>query len=114
MSMELVLIILFSIKHLFCDFMFQCPRHYLHKGAYGAWGGIEHAIIHGIGTWIILGPIYGIIDALLHYHIDWGKMNINRKFNLKPDNSEYFWYMIGIDQFLHSLTYIGLIWWYIS
>jgi hypothetical protein len=112
MNEYIAVMLCFLIKHFICDFLLQFPRHYLHKGRYGAWGGIEHGLIHGAATAFILGPLYGLIDALLHYHIDWAKMNINKKFNLKPDNSEVFWHMIGLDQLMHYLTYLGLIWMY--
>ena len=100
---------LMIVKHFICDFVLQYPRHYLNKGTYGKWGGIEHALIHGVATAIILNPLLGLIDALIHYHIDWAKMSINKKMGWKPDNSEHFWTFLGLDQLLHYLTYVGLI-----
>lgn len=100
---------LMILKHFVCDFPLQYPRHYLNKGTYGKWGGIEHSLIHGIATALILNPILGIIDMAIHYHIDWAKMNLNKHYGWKPDNSEKFWTLLGIDQLLHYLTYVLLI-----
>lgn len=111
------LLIAFQLKHFICDFPLQYPFHYLNKGKYGHIGGIWHAAIHGFGTLFALllcgvtgwFPIIATIaDFILHYHIDWAKMNINKYFKLKPDNSEYFWHLLGFDQLLHQLTYIGI------
>ena len=111
----LVLIIqtLLILKHFICDFVLQYPRHYLNKGTYGKWGGIEHAAIHGIGTALILSPILGLIDFFVHYHIDWAKMKLNKHMGWKPDNSEHFWTLLGVDQLLHYLTYVVLIYLYL-
>ena len=72
------------IKHLISDFPLQMfPWMYLNKGRYLHLGGIIHAAINGIGTLIVLSfffeiklsIFYALIDMLLHYHIDWAKMN---------------------------------------
>lgn len=102
----------FILKHFVADFLLQFKRHYLFKGSYGAWGGIEHALIHGILTCIVLGPIAGLIDLTAHYHIDWAKMNINKHYNLTPVNSETYWLLLGLDQLLHYLTYCALIYFF--
>lgn len=109
---------LFIIKHFLCDFVFQYPRHYLNKGIYGAWGGIEHALIHGIGTFICFlfigldvhsSLIAGLIDTVIHYHIDWFKMKCNAIKGYKCDTHEEFWVLLGLDQMLHYLTYVILV-----
>ena len=53
--------------------------------------------------------VYGVVDAMIHYHIDWAKMNANNKLNLKADNSEWFWILLGFDQLLHHLTYFAIV-----
>ena len=120
MSTLLLLLTLFQIKHFICGFPLQAfPYQYKNKGTYLHLGGILHAGIHFIGTSLILifftkyWLLLSIVDFILHYHIDWAKMNINKRFNLKPDNSEWFWIWLGIDQLLHQLTYITLIY-YVS
>lgn len=104
------------IKHFICDFPLQMfPWMYRNKGTYLHIGGIVHAATHGIGTVIVLW-LFGVkallslalLDFVVHYHIDWAKMNLNKAFNLKPDNSEWFWVNLGTDQLLHHLTYFGI------
>ncbi|MFW5431335.1 MAG: DUF3307 domain-containing protein [Methylophilaceae bacterium] len=105
------------IKHFICDFPLQMfPWLYNNKGRYCHLGGIVHAGLHGIGTALVLSPFigtnaltYGLIDMLVHYHIDWAKMNLSSKYNLKPNNSEWFWVLLGFDQLLHHLTYFAII-----
>jgi len=106
------------IKHFICDFPLQMfPWLYQNKGRYLHLGGIVHAGVHGIGTLIVLSffletklsIFYALIDMLLHYHIDWAKMNLSRHYDLKPNNSEWFWVLLGLDQLLHHLTYFAII-----
>lgn len=124
----LVLMFAFCFKHFVCDFPLQIwPYQYANKKYYGHPGGILHASIHGIGTFLILlipffQPVLNIhptiidilflasIDAVIHYHIDWAKMNLNDKYGWKPHTSSEFWILLGVDQLLHSLTYVGIIW----
>ena len=106
------------IKHFICDFPLQMfPWMYLNKGRYLHPGGIVHAGVHGIGTLIVLSfffeiklsIFYALIDMLVHYHIDWAKMNLSRHYDLKPNNSEWLWVLLGLDQLLHHLTYFAII-----
>lgn len=108
MGIETLFVLMF-IKHFICDFVLQYPRHYLNKGNYGKWGGVEHALIHGVGTALILGPALGLLDFFIHYHIDWAKMNLNKHYGWTATTSEKFWTLLGFDQLLHLLTYSYLI-----
>lgn len=103
----------FQIKHFICDFILQRPFQYLNKGKYLHLGGVLHAGIHGLGTLILVGlDLYwfALLDLFLHYHIDYFKIQINKKYNLKPYNSEYYWWLLGLDQLLHQLTYGVVLW----
>ena len=115
-SAEMFIMVLFVLKHLVFDWLYQPPFMYKNKGTYGHIGGVVHSLLHGLSTYIIAlfftdvhtSFIVGITDEVLHYHIDWAKMNINKKFGWTATNSENFWRLVGIDQTLHLLTYIGL------
>ncbi len=116
MSITLFLILLLSIKHFIVDFPLQVKFQYENKGTYGHAGGIYHAGLHGIGTTVCLiwhapfaSMILGVFDFLIHYHIDWAKTNINKKFGWTPTTHEQFWWLLGLDQFLHMLTYIWIV-----
>ena len=105
-------------KHFIFDFLLQRPFQYLNKGTYGHPGGVLHSSLQAAGTFIVLiffldvriVLAVALIDGVIHYHIDWAKVKINRHFQLKPDNSEKFWWLLGFDQYLHYLTYAGLLW----
>lgn len=105
------------VKHFFCDFPLQaCAWMYRNKGSYGHAGGLTHSAIHGVGTFSVLvfwlgadAWIFALIDTIVHYHIDWAKMNVSIKFDLKADNSEWFWILLGFDQLLHHLTYFAIV-----
>ena len=110
-------LLLLFIKHFICDFPLQKYAWlYRNKGTYLHPGGLVHAGIHGIASWLIFvylgiqnAYIYALADFLVHYHVDWAKMNLNAKLDLKPDNSEWFWILLGFDQLLHHLTYFGMV-----
>ena len=116
MNDTLLLVLLLFTKHFIVDFPLQTKYQWSNKGTYMHPGGMLHAFLHGAGTarcfwWY--APVacvsLAIIDAFLHYHIDWAKMNLNDYFGWKPDNSEYFWWLLGADQFAHAVTYVWLV-----
>ncbi|HNV88257.1 MAG TPA: DUF3307 domain-containing protein [Methylotenera sp.] len=108
---------LLFIKHFICDFPLQAnPWIYRNKGTYMHPGGITHAGIHAIGTLLVLAPyigsaclLYAAIDMVLHYHIDWAKMNVSKHYDLQPNNSDRFWILLGFDQLLHHITYFAIV-----
>lgn len=116
MNEILILSLLLFTKHFIVDFPLQHRYQYSNKGRYGHPGGLLHAGLHGIGTYLCfvwfapMAAIYlALIDAVVHYHIDWAKVNINDKMKWGPQTHEQFWWLLGLDQYLHALTYIGLI-----
>ena len=101
----------FIVKHFLADFPLQPPYQWMNKGTYGHPGGLLHAAIHGAFTLAICQyfhlPLWlAGADAVIHYHVDWAKM----QFTYKPDN-KYFWWLLGIDQMLHYLTYVWIVSW---
>ena len=107
------------VKHFVIDFPLQGPYQYKNKGTYGHPGGLLHSYLHGLGTWAVIFifcPVsstfafsLGIIDCLIHYHIDCAKMNINKNMGWMPTTHEQFWWLLGFDQLLHALTYLGIV-----
>jgi hypothetical protein len=110
-------LIFLLIKHFICDFLLQAnPWIYSNKSTYGHTGGLAHSALHGIGTLIILAFwlgagawVYALADTVIHYHIDWVKMNAGKRYALQPDNSDWYWILLGFDQLLHPLTYFALV-----
>jgi hypothetical protein len=119
MSIELSLILWLFVKHFVCDFPLQAfPYMYLNKGKYFHLGGLMHAAVHFYGTTLVLWlcgiPLavsiwMGLVDYVLHYHIDWAKVKVTKFYNLTPMTSEWFWILLGFDQLLHALTYFYIV-----
>lgn len=110
----LFLLVPLQIKHWYIDFVNQSAAEVASKGIYGDRAGIYHSLKHGIGTAIcfalVLGSVgfevallIGIIDFILHYHIDWLKMNYGNR----DINNPAFWNHLGLDQMAHQLCYIA-------
>ena len=113
-----ILLALLFIKHWYIDFVNQSNEEVQGKGIYGNAYGLMHSIKHGVATFIIfwlfltnwpLAIILGFIDFVMHYHIDWAKMKINKRWNITIEQPA-FWAWLGADQLAHSLTYLGLVW----
>lgn len=116
-SIFAILALLF-IKHWYIDFVNQSMEEVNGKGIYGNAYGIMHSLKHGVATFavfLIVGIVWpacvllGFIDFLIHYHIDWAKININKRWNYTVENPK-FWAWLGADQLAHSLTYLFLVW----
>ncbi len=117
--MSLIIFALLLFKHFICDYLTQNAYQITHKGIYGHPGGLLHALLHALGTLAILIFFYppilacvcALLDGLIHYHIDWLKARVTRKFKLKDRGAttQKFWALYGLDQFLHQMTYFGII-----
>lgn len=118
-KLVLYLMLCFTIKHFIADYILQTPYHLKHKGTYGHPGGLWHSGIHGLGTVLAVLPFYKMLgvktllivvaaDTVIHYHIDYFKMKLNDWWHATPDTNQY-WWLFGLDQTLHFLTYLALI-----
>lgn len=103
-------------KHFIVDFPLQPRWMYANKGTFGHPGGVAHALLHGAVTGLIVSLIspvaalwIGPAEAVAHYFIDWAKMNLNAKMGWGPLTSEKFWWLLGLDQWLHGMCYLAII-----
>jgi hypothetical protein len=111
----LVLLLLLQVKHVLADFILTSAYIIQNRWIYGHPGGLLHVAIHLAGSliaFLIAGlPGLGVLlilligEAVLHYHIDWTKDNLTRRYALTPKDAK-FWWAMGIDQFLHQATYL--------
>jgi hypothetical protein len=110
----LVLFLLF-VKHWYIDFVDQTQVEVENKGKYGKWLGVRHSLKHGIGTAIVFvildievefAVLLGIVDFVVHYHVDWIKM----RFGNRDITTPAFWNQLGLDQLAHYTTYLALVW----
>lgn len=105
------------IKHFVADFLYQPRYQWANKGTYGHWGGLVHTGQHVLLTMFILlsfgiaVPIVATVavaEAIVHYHTDWAKMNINAHFGWGATTHNEFWILTGFDQLVHALTYMAI------
>jgi hypothetical protein len=118
-----ILLIVFQAKHLIADYYLQFPYMYMNKGADKNWFKplFDHASIHALMTLVIIA-IYCLLaypdankyqiattigfvtvfDFITHFITDrWKAVKKDR-----PDESK-FWYSLGIDQMVHHI--VGII-----
>ena len=115
--MYIILIGLF-IKHFFADFVFQTPYQYLNKGNLNHPGGYLHAGIHALLSFLVISYVFVpnlyilflvILEFVIHYWMDFTKVNVCKKKEYTPTTSEKWFWWLGFDQTIHSLTYILII-----
>lgn len=123
----LLLFFLFQIKHMVVDFFVQnrFPYMWLNKGKFFHPGGWLHAGTHAVASFgifaLIHPPTVGAfpwwqmaaaicaVELVAHFLIDLIKVRIGQRTGWKCNTSPYFWDLLGIDQFLHQLTYIWMV-----
>lgn len=117
MNEALVIAALLLVKHFLFDFPFQTQKEIANKGDYFNPAGTVHSYKHGLATMAIflffapwtLALVLGWLDLMTHYHIDWAKMKLSKKLTAADKK---FWVYLGLDQLLHQLVYVGLIYLY--
>lgn len=116
-NVPLILVILFVLKHLVCDWLLQNNEMALHKGEFLHPAGIIHALINGVGTAVVIAIAVpaagfaiavwlGVVDMLSHYVIDSTKADISRVYKIEPSQSVY-WKILAFDQTLHWVMYVA-------
>jgi len=109
----IMLLFLLQLKHFVVDFLWQPEYEWRNKGTWGHPGGINHSVKHALATFLILiffkthlvALNIAIFEGFAHYLIDYSKMNINSNMGWKADKNPEFWYLLGLDQFLHQICY---------
>ena len=117
----LELLLLLMLKHTVADYFMQYGWMFKDKARYLGFGGLAHSGWHGILTTSVLiyfNPmggipilwciLLGLLDAIIHYHIDYAKSNVWKNSKLNSEDSLY-WAIHGTDQFLHFSTYILIV-----
>lgn len=119
--MEIIaLFFLFQVKHYYADFVIQTYAQTVRKGIYRDPVGISHSVDHAWTTLVALlvfdiffQPLtltlmigMTLLEAVVHYHIDWLKVKYGIKDNTKP----LFWNQFGMDQLAHQICYLLMVW----
>ncbi|SFM58463.1 Protein of unknown function [Shimia aestuarii] len=125
MDHDMTILLLFAalqIKHLVADFFLQNSKMIMGREKYWHVGRAQHAGIHVLMTAVIFA-LFGtdltlilwivLAEFVVHFHIDWAKARYSTSRALTPDQPMY-WYAMGTDQALHQLTYIAMVWAWLS
>jgi hypothetical protein len=117
LTVAIEMLIWLQVKHFVADYLLQ-PKWVLGgKGSMMRLGGYVHAGIHALGSipaYLLGGlgaaPIAALVVAefVIHYVIDFIKADLSTRSRFGPDAAIY-WALHGFDQFMHQLTYIGLV-----
>ncbi len=114
----LLLLVLLQVKHLFADFFLQTPRMLNGRDIYLHFGRAEHSALHAILSFLALvlfgGPlvfclVLSAAEFLVHYHIDWAKGH-HAAVTKSSHSDPGYWRAFGVDQMMHQLTYVAMIW----
>jgi hypothetical protein len=117
LALTLWALLALELKHFLCDFVLQTEYQVRTKGIYGHFGGFIHSGLHIIGSipaLLILGAstkamaIILAVEFVIHYHADWMKIAVDRRTRWGMDDQRY-WILFGLDQLIHQLTYIGIL-----
>jgi hypothetical protein len=117
LTVAIEMLIWLQVKHFVADYLLQ-PKWVLGgKGSMTKVGGYVHAGIHAVGSipaYLIGGLGAGsiatlvVVEFIVHYVIDFIKADLSKRSHFGPDAAVY-WALHGFDQFMHQLTYIGLV-----
>jgi Protein of unknown function (DUF3307) len=108
---------LLQVKHFICDFVLQTAYLYRNKGFYGHPAGFIHAGMHAICSVpaillatksVLLLAAIPAAELVIHYHVDWLKIYLDRHFRLDIRHRAY-WMIFGADQLIHQLSYVAIL-----
>lgn len=108
----LTFLALCQLKHWLVDFYFQTNEMVKGKAIYGNKYGMVHSFQHGLMMFLVVGLftdfklacMFAVVDAIIHYHIDWFRMN----YGSGDVKDKSFWMHFGLDQMAHQITYLIL------
>jgi hypothetical protein len=117
MTLTLAMLLCFQLKHFVADYLLQPGWMLRGKGDLRCAGGYAHAGLHALGSlpaFLIAGQEPAVIVLLsaaefaVHYATDYTKAGLSARSHSGP-NTRAYWALHGADQFVHQLTYVGLI-----
>ena len=116
-ALALTALLALQLKHFLCDFVLQTEYQVRTKGFYGHFGGVLHSGLHILGTIPALyilgaspktGALILLAEFAIHYHTDWSKVQIDKRYDWGIADQRY-WILFGLDQLIHQLTYLGIV-----
>jgi hypothetical protein len=116
-TVTIAMLVWFQVKHYVADYLLQPGWVLGGKGDMRKIGGYVHAGVHAIASvpaYLIAGlgaveiVLFVVVEFVIHYFIDFAKAALSSRSTAGPTTWSY-WAMHGADQFVHQLTYAGLI-----
>lgn len=100
------------------DYFLQTPSMLCGRSEYLHMDRAQHAGVHiagsliafliiGTSAWVILMLL--VLEWIVHFNIDWAKARYSEAKALSPEQAG-FWRAAGVDQALHQLTYVAMVW----
>lgn len=117
LQLTFILLVIFQVKHFVADFPLQ--REYMLRKTLPQWDFllplVTHCLVHGVLTLIIcmfFAPQLwwlAIIDFVIHFFMDRLKSGPRYLGRFNDLGRSGFWNVLGIDQMVHHLTHIYII-----
>jgi hypothetical protein len=109
------LLLALATKHFVADFLLQTHWMALGKESRHGWGAplAVHVLCHACLTLciaLVVAPRLwwlALVDLAIHASVDRAKGLIGSQCGWNPTKFQY-WWLLGLDQFLHQITNIGL------
>lgn len=117
-STVLLLMCLLQVKHMFADYFLQTPKMLAGRGEYWHMGRAQHAGVHVLGSvivFVVMGApvlftlLLVVVEWIVHFNIDFCKAKYSDDKELNPTQA-LFWRAVGVDQAMHQLTYVAMVW----
>ena len=116
LGLAMALIVAMATKHLVADFFLQTSG--IAKGKAAAHGWLLPLAIHAgghaaitLGVILVLAPRLwwvAVAEFIVHAVIDRGKVLVSRRTRVDMA-SPAFWWLFGLDQYLHQVTNIAIV-----
>lgn len=113
-----LLMIVFQVKHFVADFILQ--HNYMLKKIRPQWDFILpltlHCLVHGVMTLLICLVFrpdlwwLSAVDFFTHFFLDRLRSGPRYLGRYNDVHKKSFWVILGLDQMLHQLTHIYLVW----
>lgn len=106
--MDIYIIIGLCFLHFVSDFVLQTDEMAKNKSSCNK-ALTLHVAIYSIPFMILINPVYGLVNGIIHWYVDFVSSRVSSKLYKKGDIHNFF-VVIGFDQFIHIATLIITYW----
>ena len=93
------------VIHFVTDFVLQ-SNYVAQNKSKSNWVLLQHVLIYSTPFTLLISPLYGLINGILHFGIDYFTSRLSGKLWARGEVHNFF-VVIGFDQLLHALSLIG-------